>query len=69
MSLYTSDMYSSEYNFSDEELELIEMISRQYDEMLALEVDYSPQIGYCGFECDYECYTCNAGSYDITDEY
>jgi len=70
MSSYINDMYSCEYIFSEEELDLIEMMSKQYDEILAIQAENPPQIGYCGFACDYECHTCyNVGSYDTANEY
>lgn len=60
------DIYSCEYEFSDEELALLEEVARQYDEMLAKEME---AIGYCGFPCDGRCQTCGGtGSYDPNDE-
>uniref|UniRef100_A0A6C0D7Y5 Uncharacterized protein n=1 Tax=viral metagenome TaxID=1070528 RepID=A0A6C0D7Y5_9ZZZZ len=45
-------------------------MSKQYDEILAIQAENPPQIGYCGFACDYECHTCyNVGSYDTANEY
>jgi len=64
------DMYSCEYTFSDEELNQIEEISKQYDEMVQDELEHThPEIGYCGFICDGNCCECkDSGTYDTADE-
>lgn len=67
----TEDIYSCECEFSKEELSLFEEIARQYDEVVAKEMEINlPEIGYCGFPCDGKCQTCGSnGSYDTNDEY
>ena len=64
------DIYTYEYEFSDAELALLEEVARQYDEMLAKEMEANRvEIGYCGFPCDGRCQTCGGtGSYDPNDE-
>lgn len=61
----TEEMYSCEYEFSDEELQQLEEIYAQYDKML-LETS-SAEVGFCGFSCNYGCPACSTG-YDPLDE-
>ena len=62
----TEDMYSCEYEFSDEELKQLEELSAQYDKML-LETS-SAEVGFCGFPCGYGCPTCTNRGYDPSEE-
>ncbi len=64
------EMYnSSDYKMSEEELKQMEEISKQYDEMILSENKKNPpQIGFCGFACDFGCSTCAKSGYDDSDE-
>jgi hypothetical protein len=60
---------SCEYEFSDEELAQLEELYASYDVMLKREEEQNPpQIGYCGFRCNFGCPTCADYGYDGSDE-
>jgi len=61
---------SSNQEFTEEELNQIEEISKQYDEMVQDELEQNPiEMGNCGFICDGKCYDCiGSGTYDTADE-
>jgi hypothetical protein len=60
---------SCEYEFSDEELLELEEIYAAYDVMLKREEEQNPQIGFCGFPCNFGCPTCTECGYDDSDEF
>lgn len=78
MSQVTSDttkvtienMYSdSEYKFSEKELAQLEKLYDMYDKMLEEEAKKNPpQVGYCGFKCNFGCPKCMDSGYDHNDE-
>jgi hypothetical protein len=61
---------SCEYEFSDEELLELEEIYAAYDEILKREEEQNPpQIGFCGFPCNFGCPACTDCGYDDSDEF
>jgi hypothetical protein len=64
---------ADEDEFNEELEEIMNILSKQYDELLALEAEENPQggeIGWnCGFPCDGQCSRCaGAGTFDLADE-
>jgi len=59
-----------EYEYSAEELALLEEIYKEYVEMIENELEKNPpQIGFCGFPCNFGCSTCVNCGYDDSDEF
>jgi len=64
------DYTSYEYKFSDKELSQLEEIYAAYAAMLKREEEQNPpQVGFCGFRCNFGCPTCTECGYDDSDEF
>lgn len=54
---------------SDEEMEQLQEVYEQYEKMLKEEEENEqPQVGFCGYPCNFGCNTCINCGYDDSDE-